>query len=316
MPENTMTHFDVLVKDINGTIATLGELICDIIIGDQLSLAFKEVNILVTSAITPILIGQNILKRSFTFGHTTQTSPLTPPHNHAATFKYNPLDGVRTTLTILTEKNCDHLDIAVEQLTDDLLSKIIKALQTKDLSQRCHMDPDDHRNPTFKKHFLNFYLEPGISVLMIRDSTHTPRLVVPYKLHSKFLYQAHDWIKTLRGHSHAHPPRQLLVGIQESWHWNIRGILWNLRWTKKKLWQTSISHCTRGKRPLDIIYMDFITMPVSKGKRHILTRLDSFSRHLTAVPRVRDATRGLNSFFLRHPNRIFWPWYPLHRGGI
>lgn len=45
-------------------------------------------------------------------------------------------------------------------------------------------------------------------------------------------------------------------------------------------------------------------MPLSKGKRYILTILDSFSRHLTAIPYARnraiDASRGIYQFLLRH----------------
>lgn len=71
---------------------------------------------------------------------------------------------------------------------------------------------------------------------------------------------------------------------------------------KRKVWPTG--HCKRGERPFEIIYIDFVTMPISKGKRYILTMLDSFSRHLTAVPcsrdRAIDAARGIYSFFLRH----------------
>ena len=44
-------------------------------------------------------------------------------------------------------------------------------------------------------------------------------------------------------------------------------------------------------------------MPVSKGKRYILTTLDNFSRHLTAIHCTRDhaidAARRLYCFFLR-----------------
>ena len=99
-----------------------------------------------------------------------------------------------STSTIPTEKNCDHINIAIEQLTDNLLSKIIQTLQTKDPSQECHMDPEDHQTPLYRKHLQNFYLEPITSVLVIRDSAHTPKLVVPYKLRSRFLYQVHDCI--------------------------------------------------------------------------------------------------------------------------
>ena len=64
LPEDVrerMTRSDTLVKGINGSIATLGEITCDVIIGDHNSPAFKDINILMTSATTPILIGQNIL---------------------------------------------------------------------------------------------------------------------------------------------------------------------------------------------------------------------------------------------------------------
>ena len=99
-----------------------------------------------------------------------------------------------STSTIPTEKICDHLNIAAKQSRDDLLSVIIQALQTKDLGKEFLMDPDDHRTPIYKKLLDKFFLEPGTSVLMVRDSTHSPRLVVPYKLRSRFLYQVHDCI--------------------------------------------------------------------------------------------------------------------------
>ena len=41
-------------------------------------------------------------------------------------------------------------------------------------------------------------------------------------------------------------------------------------------------------------------MPNSKGKRYILTILDSFSRHFMAISCVRDAAHGLYQFFLCH----------------
>ena len=67
MPKKQITISDTLVKCINDSITTLGVLNSDITIGDQHSLAFKEVNIQVKGAITPLLIGQNILShRTFT----------------------------------------------------------------------------------------------------------------------------------------------------------------------------------------------------------------------------------------------------------
>ena len=144
-----------------------------------------------------------------------------------------------STSTIPTEKNWNHINIAAEQLTDNLLSKIIQALQTKDPSQECHMDPEDHRTPLFRKHLKNFYLEPVTSVLMIRDSTHTPKLVVPYKLRCRFLYQAHDCID----HSGVTRMRVHLASYwweyKNSKHRSIHWILRNLCQAERKLWQTA-----------------------------------------------------------------------------
>ena len=65
-----------------------------------------------------------------------------------------------------------------------------------------------------------------------------------------------------------------------------------------------IGHCKCGWRPFELVFIDFITMPNSKGKRYILTILDSFSEHFTAIPCARDraidTARGLYQFFLRH----------------
>ena len=112
-----------------------------------------------------------------------------------------------STSTISTEKNYDHLKVAAEQLTDNLLLKIIQALQTKDPNQECHMDPEDHGTLFFRKHLQNFYLESGTSVLMIRDGTHTSKLVILYKLRSRFLHVTR------------------MVGVQKSRHRSIHRIL-------------------------------------------------------------------------------------------
>ena len=65
-----------------------------------------------------------------------------------------------------------------------------------------------------------------------------------------------------------------------------------------------IHSCKRGRRPFELVFIDFVTVPNSKGKPYILTILDTFSRHFTAIPCARDrgidAARGLYQFFLRH----------------
>ena len=70
----------------------------------------------------------------------------------------------------------------------------------------------------------------------------------------------------------------------------------------RRNWSTG--HCKRGGKLFEVVYIDFVSMPLSKGKRYILIILDSFSRHLMAIPCARDraidAARGLYQFFLRH----------------
>lgn len=67
-------------------------------------------------------------------------------------------------------------------------------------------------------------------------------------------------------------------------------------------WPTG--HCRRGGKPFEVVYIDFVSILLSKGKQYIVTVLDSFSRHLMAIPCVRDraisAARGLYQFFLCH----------------
>lgn len=76
------------------------------------------------------------------------------------------------------------MGIAAEQISDDILSKIIKALQsaTSRLDATL-LDPKDHRTVLYNKHMHQFYLEPGTSVLMIStkiDSTlQAPRKISP-----------------------------------------------------------------------------------------------------------------------------------------
>ena len=173
------------------------------------------------------------------------------------------------------------------------------------------MYPEDHRTPLFRKHLQNFYLEPGTSVLMIRDSTHTSKLVVPYKLTSRFLYQAHDCIN----HSGVTRMRAHLARYWwENKNQDIEAYIESCEncakrkgnYGKRQHWPTS--HCKRRKKSFDTIYVDFVSMSVWKGKRFTVTILDNFNRHLTAIPYVRDcaidAARRLYSFFRRQ--REIW----------
>ena len=93
-----------------------------------------------------------------------------------------------STSIILVERNYNCLGIAAEQLKNDAYSKIIRVLQSAD-SSGIHIDPEDHRATLLRKHMHYFFLESGTSVLMIRDSKHSPKLVLPYKLCTRYRYQ-------------------------------------------------------------------------------------------------------------------------------
>ena len=106
-----MTHSDVHIKGINGSITALGDLHCNTNIGNHDSPIFEDINVLVTTQDTSILIGENILahntldsyiidnenvtvefRRTLTSGYTVQTAPIIP----ASTSPHGPAYGVLT----------------------------------------------------------------------------------------------------------------------------------------------------------------------------------------------------------------------------
>ena len=192
------------------------------------------------------------------------------------------------------------MGIAAEQASDDTLSKIIRALQlATPRPDATLLDPKDHRTGLYNKHMHEFYLEPGTSVLMISDTINTPKLVVPYKLRAKYLHEAHDCVN----HSGISRMQEHL----SSYWWefknrDIRAYVQSCQTCAKRKgnygmrrnWSTG--HCRRGGKPFEVVYIDFVSM--------LLTILDSFSRHLMAMPCARDraidAARRLYQFFLRH----------------
>ena len=76
-----VTHSDVHIKGINRSITALGEQHCNIDIGNRDSPIFEDINELVITQDTPILIGQNILT------HNTLGSYIIVHHNSAVEFR-------------------------------------------------------------------------------------------------------------------------------------------------------------------------------------------------------------------------------------
>ena len=140
---------------------------------------------------------------------------------------------------------------------------------------------------------------------MISDSNHSSKLVVPYKLRTRYLHQAHEGTN----HSGVTRMREFLSNYwRELKNRDIKFYVDSCdicakcknNYGKRTRWPSG--HCKRVRRPFDLVFIDFVTISNSKGKRYILTILDSFSQHFTAIPRDRaiDAAHGLYQFFLRH----------------
>lgn len=106
---------NIQVNGITGNVSIVGELICDIILGEHNSLIFKNMEILVTTSMTQILIGQNILNHysltSYSInnqnamvefrhilpsGGMTHIAPLLPITNLNTFPTYNTAHGVQT----------------------------------------------------------------------------------------------------------------------------------------------------------------------------------------------------------------------------
>ena len=150
----------------------------------------------------------------------------TPQNTHYHKRITNAFFVYYSTSTIPTERTCNHLGITAEQMKDDAFSKIIRALESSDLLDEINVDPDDHRAALLRKHLNQFFLEPGTSVLMIRDNNNSTKLVVPYKLRTRYLHQAHEGTN----HSRVTRMRELLSNywweLKKSRHKILCWFLW------------------------------------------------------------------------------------------
>ena len=194
-------------------------------------------------------------------------------------------------------------------MKDDAFSKIFRALESSNSLDEIDVDPDDHRAVLLRKHFNQFFfLGPGTSVLMLRDSNHSPKLVVPYKICTRYL-KKNTHTKALTTHMlHLCANSYPTTGEWEFKNWDIKSYVNSCdakskgNYGKRTCWP--IGHCKRGRRTFKLFFIDFVTMHNSKGKCYILTILDSFSWHFTAIPSTRDraidAARDLYHFFLHH----------------
>ena len=205
----------------------------------------------------------------------------------------------------------DYLHVALSQANDIFLGKIIRALanhpKSEDINWLKILDQNDHRSKIYSKLVNQFQLEPGTNLLLLRQKNGKTLMVIPSSLRPKFLFYAHDrmnhagitrteenlinfWWEGKREDIQSYIDSCLLCG-QKKGNYG-RPVKWD------------IGHCRRGTRPFEVIYLDFVYMPHCRGKRFILTILDSFSRYFMAIPfkhdRAIDAAHGLYQLYLQH----------------
>ena len=204
----------------------------------------------------------------------------------------------------------EYLHVAQSQSEDLFLSKIIQKLNQENanlLDWAKILDPDDHRYPIYLKLIKYFRVEPGTNLLLLQKENGQTLMVIPSVLRPKFLHHAHDRMN----HAGITRTQQHLSNFWlESKNQDIQSYIDTcLICAKRKgnygrptRWD--IGHCRRGTRPFEVIYLDFVYMPPCRGKRFLLTILDSFSRYFMAIPfahdRAIDAARGLYQMYLTH----------------
>ena len=147
-----VTHSDVHIKGINGRITALGELHCNINNGNRDSPIFEDINVLVTTQDTPILIGQNILAHNtlgtyiidnqnttvefrctFTSGYTVHTAPMIL----ASTSRHGPAYGA------LTSHNANQPTIGPQPNIQTLDQKVNWLKQSVGISLPNHPNRDE-----------------------------------------------------------------------------------------------------------------------------------------------------------------------------
>lgn len=202
----------------------------------------------------------------------------------------------------------DLLEMAEFQRADPYLAKIIQYLEygsKKSISE--FIDSTDHRGTIFKRNADRFEIDSFSKALIIR-SDKGPQLVIPEKVRKYYLYQAHD--------NSGHMGRSRVTDFLRDYWWPGKQndiihycdtcISCAQRKGSYSRNKPPMLHVQRGEKPFDVIYLDFVHMPISKcGKRYILTVLDSFSRNIWAIPcnrdRAIDACNGLlREVILRH----------------
>ena len=198
-----------------------------------------------------------------------------------------------------------HMELTIEQEKDYLLNQIISALKIGKNPETV-VNVDDHRYDAFMAKLKFFCLEPGSGALQLQNGNKI-QMVIPYHMRYHMLTRAHNDCN----HNGITRMQTLLNSVW--WESKNEDILnWcqscdqcsrrKGRYGMRQSWPNG--HLERGTKPFEVVYLDFIQMPPSKGKRYCLTIECSFSRYLMVIPsahdRAIDACKGLYQIFLQH----------------
>ena len=198
-----------------------------------------------------------------------------------------------------------HMELTMEQEKDYLLNQIISALKIGKKPETV-MNADDHRYEAYMAKLKYFSLEPGSGALQLQTGNKI-QMVIPYHMRYHMLTRAHNDCN----HSGITRMQTLLNSV---WWENKNNDILNWcqscdqcsrrkgRYGMRQSWPNG--HLERGTKPFEVVYLDFIQMPLSKGKRYCLTIECSFSRFIMVIPsahdRAIDACKGLYQIFLQH----------------
>ena len=201
----------------------------------------------------------------------------------------------------------EFLGIAEAQMNNPTLSKIIGYLQSDVDCTKWQFDEKDHREKIYTRFRERFRLDPYTNLLLI-VWTNDECVVVPETLRPYYLKTVHDD----SGHFGIERVSDFLKhlwwpGKANDVHNYVQSciICTRRKGNYGKHTKPSMGHLLRGSKPFEVIYTDFVHMPQSpKGKRYVLTIIDSFSRFLYCYPTTRDraidAATGLLHFMLEY----------------
>ena len=218
--------------------------------------------------------------------------------------------------SFLCSKNLDpdrlqSLEIATRQREDSFFGPIIKALMANSHHEKPKipisgaMDPQDSRFSFYKKYENDLQLDPPTQVLFINLNGEN-KMVVPSSYRKFILHAAHDQL------GHAGYDRMvcnLQTFIWEGMNDDIKHYLASCESCVRRKGRyghrpQTQGHNLRGRKPFDVLYVDFIQMPTARGLKYCLTVMDSFSKYGEAYPsshdRAIDAARGLSRFITRY----------------